>query len=171
MKKQMILACCLILGGFVEGACAQGKTSAFSIDFSNPELAQSQAEALQGALTSDAASIALELTIKPEIDGGKSDYHVVRHLAKNGAQVNVKCDTGWERFGPATSSFDIVFGTVNTHLILTVLHAGPLQAPFHTVACEYDGDETADFVIRGTFAKSIISIPTADDVELRPVNP
>jgi hypothetical protein len=145
----------------------------FVIDFSNLQVAKQQAQALQDELSKPDQVITLNLAIIPEMVDDKPDYHVKRTAVKSRVRKPVKCDNGWERFGPATAVFDFEFGTVNPHLLLSVRHASPLQAPFHTVACEYipAGPDAPQLVFKGTFAKSIISVPTAFDIELRPVNP
>jgi hypothetical protein len=145
----------------------------FIIDFSKPDAAKQQAEALQAALSQPAETITLKLVIIPEMIDDKPNYNVKRIPAKSTLRKAVRCDSGWERFGSATSAFDIEFGVINPHLLLTIRHASAAQAPFHTAACEYipAGPDAAQLVFKGTYAKSEIAVPTAMDMELRPVDP
>ena len=58
---------------------------------------------------------------------------------------------------------------VSTHFLLSVITSSPERYPFNHVSCvRFSGD---DFVIRikGFFTGSAIEIPTANDIELRPL--
>jgi hypothetical protein len=152
---------------------AATKTVTAQIDFSKAEEIYDQVAALAGALEGPEQMIYLDLTIKPGGTSETPDYRVSRTLTKNGKSVAVRCGSDWQRFGNATSAFSFAFNPDYNHLLLEVLHSGPGQAPFTTVACEFKG-ESADkpvFTIRGYYAKSSLSVPTAVDIQLRPVTP
>jgi hypothetical protein len=146
-----------------------------TIDFSKPEDARKQAEVLTTALSGPDNTVKLDLKLVPEMVDDRPNYNVRRVPLRGGARnaKAVKCDDGWARFGSATASFSIEFGTIYPHLVLTILHGTPQQAPFQTAACEYaiDGPDVPVIVFRGVYAKSVIAIPTAIDVELRPIRP
>jgi hypothetical protein len=146
-----------------------------TIDFSKPEDARKQAEVLMTALSGPDNTVKLDLKLVPEMIDDRPNYNVRRVPLRGGARnaKAVKCDDGWTRFGSATSSFIVEMGTIYPHLVLTILHGTPQQAPFQTAACEYaiDGPDVPVLVFRGIYAKSVINIPTAIDVELRPIVP
>ena len=152
---------------------AATKTVKATIDFSTPAQISDQVAGLAQALGGEEATIYLDLTIIPGGTDSAPDYRVTRTVAANGKSAKVKCDDGWQRFSGATSSFSFEFNPDYNHLLLQILHSGPAQAPFTTAACEYRGanSETPVFTIKGYYAKSSIGIPTADDIELRPVTP
>jgi hypothetical protein len=149
------------------------KTVTAKIDFSAPTQIQDQVAQLAQGLSGEESTIYLDLTIIPGGTESAPNYRVTRTIATNGKSAKVKCDDGWQRFSGATSSFSFEFNPDYNHLLLQILHSGPEHAPFTTAACEYRG-VSADipiFTIRGYYAKSAIGIPTADDIELRPVTP
>jgi hypothetical protein len=152
---------------------AATKTVTAKIDFSKAEEIHDQVAALASALDGPEPLIYLDLTIMPGGTSEAPDYRVSRTLTKNGKSVAVRCNSAWQRFGSGTSSFSFAFNPDYNHLLLEVLHSGPSQAPFTTVACEYKG-ESADnpaITMRGYYAKSSLSVPTAVDIQLRPVTP
>jgi hypothetical protein len=152
---------------------AQSKDIVITIDFSKPDDARKQSEILMGALSNADKKVVIDLKLVPEMIDDRPDYHAKRIPVRGGERKAkaVKCDDGWTRFGPSTASFKIDLGTVYPHLLLSILHSSPQQAPFHTAACEYaiDGPDVPVLVFRGVYAKSVINVPTAIDVELRPV--
>jgi hypothetical protein len=154
---------------------ALAKDVSLTIDFSKPEDARKQAEVLMTALSSGDSTLVLNLKLVPEMIDDRPNYNVKRVPVRGGSRKAkaVKCDEGWTRFGPATQSFAIEFGTIYPHLVLNISHASSQQAPFHTAACEYaiDGPDVPVLVFKGIYAKSVINIPTAIDVELRPISP
>jgi hypothetical protein len=174
MRKHITLALALFAAIVAPAPLeAATKTVTATIDFSKTEEIFDQVAALATALDGPETTIHLDLTIKPGGTSEAPDYRVSRTLTKNGKSVGVKCGSEWKRFGGATSSFSFAFNPDYNHLLLEVLHSGPDQAPFTTVACEHNGDnpETPIFTIRGYYAKSSLSIPTAVDMQLRPVTP
>ena len=167
-----VLSAALVMPATALGAAT--KTVKATIDFSTPAPIPAQVQQLAGALGgNEATTIYLELTIIPGGTDSAPDYRVTRTIAANGKSAKVRCDDGWQRFSSATSSFSFEFNPDYNHLLLQILHAGPAQAPFTTAACEYRGAsvDIPVFTIKGYYAKSAIGIPTADDIELRPVTP
>lgn len=152
---------------------AATKTVKATVDFSTPAQISDQVQELAGALGGEEPTIYLDLTIIPGGTDSAPDYRVTRTIATNGKSAKVKCDDGWQRFSGATSSFSFEFNPDYNHLLLQILHSGQGQAPFTTAACEYRGasGDIPVFTIKGYYAKSAISIPTANDIELRPVTP
>ncbi|MFO0994034.1 MAG: hypothetical protein U1E67_19125 [Hyphomicrobiales bacterium] len=166
----VLSAALVIPAGALEAAT---KTIKATIDFSKPAQISDQVQELAGALGGEETTIYLDLTVIPGGADSAPDYRVTRTIAASGKSAKVKCDDGWQRFSGATSSFSFEFNPDYNHLLLQILHSGPAQAPFTTAACEYRGasGDIPVFTIQGYYAKSAIGIPTADDIELRPVTP
>lgn len=173
MTARLVGFTLLGLATFSTSAIAEIKTITSVIDMSNNESAVDEIIKLSNALDAADKSLYLDLTIKPVVDGENAGLPIDRILASNGTRRTVKCDNGSERFSGASRRFDFNFGGVYNHLLLSILHAGPLQAPFSTIACEYNSDTPAvgRFVVRGYFAKSSLSVPTTMEFELRPITP
>lgn len=165
----------LVFAAFIypDTAAAQDREVKGVVDFSKEGEAQKQAENLRGILSGPDKVVYLDLTILPETHDDKPDYRVTRTMAKTGAVQDVKCGDGWQRFSGEPSVFSFNFSGVDNHLLLSIDHADAMAAPYSTIACEYMAEavDRPVFVVRGYFAKSLLSIPTAVDVELRPVSP
>jgi hypothetical protein len=56
------------------------------------------------------------------------------------------------------------------HLLLSVVTTPPQDYPFNTVSCRLTS-EGISIRIKGFFVGSKIDVPTAEDVQLRPINP
>lgn len=135
----------------------------------SPEAVTRQAEALADQLTdAEGKIIDFDLTVVPAVVADAPDYDV-RVWGDSQEPTSLRCENGWERLDRPTA-FGIGFNGAYNHLLLKVLHAEPLAAPRITAACEYaGGSEHPVFHIRGAYVVSVISVPTANDIELRPV--
>jgi hypothetical protein len=154
-------------------AHAEIKTVTAVIDMSKSDSAVEAIIKLSNDLEAADKTLYLDLTLRPSVEGEKYLFPVDRVLSRDGTSKAVKCDDGWERFGAGSRQFVFHFNDVYNHLLFSIWHAGEFQAPYSTIACEYNADApgTAKFVVRGYFAKSALSVPTAVDIELRPVSP
>jgi hypothetical protein len=173
MKTILGLSSALTFAVFALPAQAEDKVVHAVIDMSKPESAVEEISKLANDLSTTDRTVYLDLAIKPAIKGEKSVFPVERELASDGSSRRVNCESDWQRFSGASRKFVFDFNDVYHHFLFSVWHAGPLQAPFSTIACEYDSEApgVAKFVVRGYFAKSSLSIPTAIEIELRPVSP
>jgi len=140
-----------------------------NIDLSGPQqVVADQAAALADALSAaDGKIIDLNLTVTPTVDGDVAEYGVTVQSGKDRAPL--RCDSSWERLETPTA-FAVGFNGAYNHLLLEILNADPRMAPMLTVACEYrGGSPTPVFHLRGRYVVSVIAIPTAWDIQLRPV--
>ena len=136
------------------------------IDFSNSATIAEQVQELASRLGSGEI-IHLELTIIPE--GEDTPNYRVSETLSSGATRPLECDAG-TRIDSA--AFGFAFNPDYNHLLLEILHGPPNVVPFATAACIMRGSSPApQFVVRGYYAVSAIDIPTATDVQLRPVSP
>ena len=136
-----------------------------TVDYSDASAVDAAVEAFAEELMSAGSAVDLELMIIP----GDADWGV-SHRREGGAESEpLNCVEG-ERL--ESHSFQIRFPTYN-HLLLEILHAPPLIAPFSTAACVYRSDDPGRpaFKISGYYAVSSLEIPTAVDIQLRPVTP
>jgi hypothetical protein len=143
-----------------------------TIDFSKPATIAEQAEALASKL--EGGPIYLDLTIIPEQGEpeGESEGEVnyrVTETPQTGESRPLSCSFG-DRFD--SKAFGISFNPDYNHLLLEIRH-GPAEAfPYATAACvQGQGSSAPYFNIRGYYVVSRIGIPTANDVQLRPVGP
>lgn len=140
------------------------------IDFTDRNNFVDIIQSLGGAL-SNGGAVYLDLTIRPSVEKGKPNYRVYRQRG-NGRARAVSCADGYARFTTTGERFTFAFNPDYNHLLLEIGHVQLAQAPFNTVGCDYRAnDEYASFFIRGYFAVSVISIPTANDIQLRPISP
>ncbi len=136
------------------------------IDFSNSATIADQVQDLASKVTG-AELVHLDLTIVPE--GEDSPNYRISETPQSGPVRPLQCDSG-DRL--ASRAFAFQFNPDYNHLLLEILHGPPDVAPFSTAACAYRGGGTVPvFVLRGYYAVSAVDIPTATDVQLRPVSP
>ena len=161
-------------GPVAEKVAAPVATSAGPVkatfDLNGPEEAVvDSATALSDALSArDGRIVDLDLVIKPlqpaEGEGGETSYGVT--LGSGEAGKPLTCED-WRIDAP--TAFNIHFTGYN-HLLLEILHAGSIEAPQVTASCEPHGsDGRTDFHVRGRYVVSVIPVPTAVNVQLRPV--
>jgi hypothetical protein len=136
------------------------------IDFSSNATIADQVQELASRIGSGEV-IYLDLTIIPE--GEDSPNYRVNETPQSGAARPLQCDSGTRL---DSRSFSFAFNPDYNHLLLEVLHGPPNVAPYSTAACvNRGGSPVPVFVVRGYYAVSAIDIPTATDVQLRPVSP
>ncbi|MEP1079271.1 hypothetical protein NDI52_28075 [Leptolyngbya sp. PL-A3] len=68
-----------------------------------------------------------------------------------------------------SESYVLPMNTVTNHFLLSVITGLPERYPFNSVSCMLTGGNNFTIRIKGFFAGSIVDIPTAVDVELRPI--
>jgi hypothetical protein len=173
MRRLIFLAAIALAVLPAATASAQAARVKSVIDWNQPEESVAKAaETLSGALSGrDGKVIDLDLTVIsreiPEGQEGTPDYNVTATTGQESAAVT--CESTWERL-ETQSAFGITFNPAYNHLLLQILHAGPLATPLVTVACEYRGGSAQPvFHVRGRYVVSTISVPTAVEVQLRPV--
>jgi hypothetical protein len=59
--------------------------------------------------------------------------------------------------------------TITNHFLVSVITDLPERYPFNSVSCMLTGSDDLTIRIKGFFVGSVVDIPTAVDVELRPV--
>ncbi len=62
-----------------------------------------------------------------------------------------------------------IMGRVYNHFLLSVITGSPERYPFNCVSCNYAVADRPVISIKGFYAGSKIQVPTANDVELRPL--
>jgi hypothetical protein len=136
------------------------------VDFSKADTIADQVQDLASGL--DGASLVhLDLTIVPAGEEA-ADYRVTE-TPPSGATRPLACESG-QRL--ESRSFGFVFNPDYNHLLLDILHGPPAAAPYSTAACAVRGGSAVPvFTIRGYYSVSAVSIPTASDLQLRPVSP
>jgi hypothetical protein len=77
-------------------------------------------------------------------------------------------DCAWRIEEPQV--YELPMNRFNNHLILSVVTTPPQDYPFNTVAC-YNNSDGITIRIQGFFVGSKIDVPTAENVQLRPINP
>ena len=143
-----------------------------TLDFSKPATIAEQAEALAAKL--EGGPIYLDLTIIPEQGEGEGESegevnYRVTETPQSGESRPLSCTFG-DRFD--SKAFAVSFNPEYNHLLLEIRHGPPEAYPYATAACIQGGGGSAPyFNIRGYYAVSRIGIPTANDVQLRPVAP
>ena len=150
-----------------DGAGAKGlKRVSAVIDFSSAATIAKQVEDLGSGL--DGASlVALDLTIIPS--GEEQPDYRVSETPAGGEARPLACDSG-QRLD--SRAFSFTFSPDYNHLLLEILHGPPSEVPYSTAACAMRGGSPVPaFTIKGYYAVSAVSIPTASDVQLRPVSP
>jgi len=115
--------------------------------------------------------IFLDLVIHPD-DSRQMTRFRVTGTDQSGANKAIACD-GFARLNTDYAFYNFAFNPDYNHLLLTLKADPEASHPFMTIACEYNSEAPGQWQLRfnGYFAVSIISIPTADDIELRPVTP
>ena len=136
-----------------------------TIDFSAPDGLSKQIEDLSAALAG-ARSVDLDLTIIPA-EGQPPNYRV-RETPQSGAAGPLRCDAG-DRLDSRSFAFE--FNPDYNHLLLEILHGPAAAVPYATAACSGGGANAPAFVVRGHYAVSAVEIPTAHDIQLRPIPP
>jgi|GEM_PF-3941209 len=136
------------------------------IDLSSAATIAEQVQGLASSLEGSSL-VDLDLTIVPSGDE-EVDYRI-SETPPSGEARPLKCESG-ERL--ESRSFSFSFNPDFNHLLLEILHGSPATAPYSTAACAVRGGSAVPaFTIRGYYAVSAVSIPTANDVQLRPVSP
>lgn len=174
MKHRMgLLAGVLAALGFGQALFAQGSGSRAAadaaprrvtavIDYTQPDVA-GQIQRFASRLGGQGALVHLDLRIVPAEDG---NYRVGEQGA-DGSTRPLSCEGGDRRSG---SAYSFEFNPDYNHLLLTVRHGDWTRAPFSTAACVTNSTTgNTDFVISGYYWTSVLPIPTAVDVELRPL--
>jgi hypothetical protein len=139
-----------------------------TIDYTDSGSVDEAVQTFASDLIAGGALVELDLTIIPPDDG--SGHSIVSHTPGEGDQPEPVDYTDWRRLD--SSSFGFSFPNYH-HLLLEILHGPPGVAPYSTAACVYNSNQPSHgaFVIRGFYAASVVDIPTANDVQLRPVAP
>ena len=89
--------------------------------------------------------------------------------------TNTQCNQG--QFGPLDHSdnfeFQIKPFADNNHLLMTIITGAKTRFPYNTVSCPYNSSAPTEEFIRflGYYIALHHSIPTADLIEFRPINP
>ena len=89
--------------------------------------------------------------------------------------TNTQCNQG--KFGPLAYADNFEFHLKpfadNNHLLMTIIPGAKTQFPYNAVSCPYNSTKPTEAFIRfrGYFIAIHHSIPTADLIELRPINP
>lgn len=101
-----------------------------------------------------------------------TDFAVLQldwRLRFSGGLDGYGCENG--RVTDYTIPHDLPMHLASTHFVMSVIPGSPLSFPFNSVSCMMLGGE--DFVIRivGYYTMSLVDIPTANDIELRPISP
>lgn len=141
-----------------------------TIDFSDSGTLTAQIESLNGALPDDGKMVFLTLLISPDTSSGDPDYRV-NGTSLTGQSEPVTCDE-FGRLKKLFTRYDFSFNPDYNHLLLALEVDPGAVHPFMTIACQYNGT-AAEPQLRfsGYFAVSTVAVPTAADVELRPVTP
>ena len=89
--------------------------------------------------------------------------------------ANTQCNLG--QYGPLAHSdgfeFQIKPFVDNNHLLMTIIPGAKTRFPYNAVSCPYNSTKPTETFIRfrGYYIALHYSIPTADLIEFRPVNP
>ena len=89
--------------------------------------------------------------------------------------TNTQCNQG--QFGPLDYSdsfgFQIKPFADNNHLLMTIIPGAKTRFPYNAVSCSYNSTKPTEAFIRfrGYYIALHHSVPTADLIEFRPVNP
>jgi len=171
MRLPVILIACLIATPALAGNTSAIKTISQTIDYARADTLADQISGFHGKFDADDRMIYLDLVIQPEDSEDKARFQV-NGTNRNGVYQAVACD-GFARLKTSYASYDFAFNPGYNHLLLTLKGDPVASHPFMTVACEYNSAVPGQWQLRfsGYFAVSKISIPTADDIELRPVTP
>ena len=134
------------------------------IDYTQPDV-PGQIQRFASRLGGQGAIVHLDLRIVPA-DESPPNYRVNEQGA-DGSTRPLSCEGGDRRSG---SAYSFEFNPDYNHLLLTIRHGDWTRAPFSTAACVTNGTTgNTDFVISGYYWTSVLPIPTAVDVELRPL--
>ena len=60
---------------------------------------------------------------------------------------------------------------VSTHVVMAVIPGSPLSFPFNSVSCMMSGGDEFAIQVTGFYVISQVDIPTANNVEMRPISP
>jgi len=133
------------------------------IDYSRPDVGD-QIGHFAAMLGPHGSIVHLELRIVPS-DSEGANYRV--NELDGEASTPLNCEGPARRDG---EGYSFEFNPDFNHLILTIRHGNWIRAPFSTVACITNSRTGGtDFVISGYYWTSSLHIPTAVDVELRPL--
>lgn len=176
MKMRSCLAAAAALSMLAaDPAAAKALSVTAVVDWNQPEATVAAvAERLCGVLDGQAGQVIdLDLTIIARVSSESAesapDYNVSVLTSASPGSAPLRCENSWERL-TVEGAFRVGFNPAYNHLLLQILHTGPLVAPQITVACESRGsDSQPAFHVRGRYVVSTISVPTAVDIQLRPV--
>ena len=87
----------------------------------------------------------------------------------SGAQDLNGCENG--RVTDYERPYRLPVDLVSTHFVMSVIPGSPLRFPFNSVSCMMTGGDDFAIQITGFYVISQVDIPTANNVEMRPVSP
>jgi hypothetical protein len=73
------------------------------------------------------------------------------------------------RVSEDSAVYQLPMNVVTNHLLFSVISGEPEQYPFNTVSCMLTSGSSFTIHIQGFFTGSVVDIPTAVDVQLRPL--
>lgn len=137
-----------------------------TVDLSTDRTAHETGEALMDALSEAAGKVIdLDLTIRPR----GSDFGLTQWLPE-GKSKAVDCADGFGRIEDG-EAFSFANPGYN-HLLLRIFHGAPTTTPRVTASCTYAPSSPGQviFTLSGRYYVSALGIPTAWDIQLRPVD-
>ena len=136
------------------------------------------------------APVVTELEAAPPIKTINNDLNLQKSIDSIGANeivyldltfkasvvaTNTQCNQG--QFGPLNHSdnfeFQIKPFADNNHLLMTIIPGAKTRFPFNAVSCPYNSAKPTEAFIRfrGYYIALHHSVPTANLIEFRPINP
>ena len=73
------------------------------------------------------------------------------------------------RVDESLSPYNVPMNLVSFHFLLSIITSSPEQYPFNTISCMLAGGSDFMIQIKGFYTGSVVDVPTARDVELRPL--
>lgn len=160
------LAALALLLPATPAAAAEPVPLEITVDLSTDRTAHETGEALMDALSEAGGKVIdLDLTIRPR----GSDFGLTQWLSPRESRP-VDCANGFGRIEDG-EAFSFANPGYN-HLLLRIFHAPPSVAPRVTASCTYAPSSPSQvvFTLSGRYYVSALGIPTAWDIQLRPVD-